>query len=212
MARCVYCGKDRGKRECPALGGLISPSCCGQNRGIRINCPPDCRYFVEHEEYQRERLAPDFHAAWLEHIEPLYRERRVEALDFLAFVEISVYQYFLRETQGTDEDLVEGLEHVSRKLSPIQVIEAPGSRLGQHLWQAVESLNREGRGVDPEEGQEAVAALIKAVKALAEDGEPRQALQGLLGHVEQYLGVPEGLEEREAGAIETPRIVYPGQP
>jgi len=71
--------------------------------------------------------------------------------------------------------------------------------------------------LSPEDAQAAVEALLKAVRALRRDGEPRQALHGLLGHVEAVLGVPEELKakakgERE-GLIETPgpRILKPGE-
>ncbi len=42
--KCVVCGR-RGRRVCPALGGLICTSCCGAKRGSDITCPPDCSYF-----------------------------------------------------------------------------------------------------------------------------------------------------------------------
>jgi hypothetical protein len=42
--KCPICGK-RGKRPCPATGGLICPACCGSNRGSKLNCPPECGFF-----------------------------------------------------------------------------------------------------------------------------------------------------------------------
>ena len=38
---CDVCGR-RGKRDCPAVEGVICPACCGANRGGELNCPPDC--------------------------------------------------------------------------------------------------------------------------------------------------------------------------
>lgn len=210
MTACVYCHQDKGKRECPALGGRISPSCCGENRGVRIDCPPECRYYLKNEEYQRGRWAPEFHEIWIGQTEPFYRQRQTEILDFIVYLEIAIYRYFLEETRGTDDDLLDALHHVKRKLSPIQVIESPSSRLGQHLWEAVEEHHRHGRGIDADEGQEATEALVETVRSLMNDGEPRRALHGLLGHVEHYLGVPEGIDEEERQkTIETPRIITP---
>jgi hypothetical protein len=42
--KCPICGK-RGKRPCPATGGLICPACCGSRRGSKLNCPSECRFF-----------------------------------------------------------------------------------------------------------------------------------------------------------------------
>ena len=43
--KCVSCNQRKGRRECPALGGLICTQCCGSKRGIEIKCPDDCSYF-----------------------------------------------------------------------------------------------------------------------------------------------------------------------
>ena len=211
MTSCVYCHKDKGRRECPALGGLISTACCGQHRGIRIDCPSHCKYFKAHEEYQRSRLGPEFHQAWMRATEPLYRERRPEPLDFIVFLEISVYQYFLQQTRGTDEELYEALEFLKRKLSPVEVIETPGSPLGKHLAEAARGYTDKKRGLDPERAQKAVDALVGSVQSLKDGAEPRKALHGLMGHVEIYIGVPAGMLAERPTAIETPRIVLPGQ-
>ena len=32
----------KSKRECPALGEVISSARCGEERGERIACPDDC--------------------------------------------------------------------------------------------------------------------------------------------------------------------------
>jgi hypothetical protein len=44
MATCSYCQQRKGKRSCPALGGMICASCCGQHRLQEIDCPSDCTY------------------------------------------------------------------------------------------------------------------------------------------------------------------------
>jgi hypothetical protein len=38
---CGVCGR-KGKRNCPAVGGVICPACCGAKRGGELDCPPDC--------------------------------------------------------------------------------------------------------------------------------------------------------------------------
>lgn len=209
MAPCAYCGKDQGRRRCPALRGLISPSCCGRNRGVRITCPPHCKYFKAHEEYQRARLGPEFHQAWITHTEPFYQKGQMDLIDFIAFLELSIYQYFLQQTRGTDEDIKEALEFLKRQLSPIKVIETSGSSLGKHLWEGARAYLEDRPAVDHEQAQEAVGVLINVVKSLKGGAEPRQALQGLLGHVERYIGVP--LADEKPSTIETPHVITPDE-
>ncbi len=213
-ALCVYCHEERGRRSCPALGGLICPSCCGRHRGVEVDCPPHCKHFREHEEYRRQRLGSLFHQAWLEAASPFYRAGRRALLNFLAFLELEIYRFFVEQTRGTDEQLVEALEYTKQKLGPIELIEAPpASPLSRHLWEAVRKYVQErGDALAPEDAQTAVEVLLAAVRALQQDGEPRQALHGLLGHVEQFLGVPEELKAKSAESlIETPKILRPGE-
>lgn len=217
-APCVRCRAERGRRACPALDGPICPACCGRHRGVEIECPPHCKYFREHEEYQRRRLGPAFHRVWVDAVDPLYRAGRRAPLDFLLFLELEIYRFFTTErTRGTDAQLVEALERLRSKLGPIELIEAPPeSPLGRRLLEAARAyLQRQGGALDPEDARAAVEALLKAVRALQRDGEPRQALHGLLGHVEAVLGVPEELKAKakREGLIETPgpRILKPGE-
>jgi hypothetical protein len=176
-----------------------------------MDCPAHCKYFKAHEEYQRSRLGPEFHRAWLGATAPVYRDRRSELLDFIVFLEISLYQYFLQQTRGTDEDLTAALEFLQRKLSPVEVIETPGSLLGKHLTEAARGYIDKKRSLVPEQAQQAVDALVGAVQALKDEAEPRRALHGLLGHVERYIGVPEALLSEKPTAIEMPKIILPGQ-
>ena len=39
---CIYCERRKGKRTCPALGGMICTQCCGEHRLREITCPRDC--------------------------------------------------------------------------------------------------------------------------------------------------------------------------
>ncbi len=54
--KCVSCGNRKGKRHCPALGGSICPVCCGQKRGVEINCPSGCVYYVEGQKQHQLKV------------------------------------------------------------------------------------------------------------------------------------------------------------
>src|SRR5437899_11831637 len=60
MSQCVYCTQRKGKRPCPALGGLICSQCCGEHRIVRGSCPSDCVYLESGGDYQQKRLARQF--------------------------------------------------------------------------------------------------------------------------------------------------------
>ena len=45
--KCELCDKRKPKRYCPAKRTSICPVCCGEKRGVEINCPLDCQYYVE---------------------------------------------------------------------------------------------------------------------------------------------------------------------
>ena len=42
MPACATCGGGKAKRQCPALGRAICPTCCGSKRQVEIRCPSDC--------------------------------------------------------------------------------------------------------------------------------------------------------------------------
>ncbi|MFN4219193.1 MAG: hypothetical protein ACK4HB_07960, partial [Candidatus Bipolaricaulia bacterium] len=129
MSLCIYCSKRAGKRACPALGGLICPTCCGQHRGIEISCPISCKYFKTHEGYHRVRLAEEFHALWLEKTEPLYKAGKERLIDLMAMVEMLVYQFYRERALGTDSEVLEALEFLQRRFGPVLIAEAGGTAL-----------------------------------------------------------------------------------
>lgn len=42
--KCILCHQRKGKRLCPAKGGLICAQCCGEKRILEIDCPESCQY------------------------------------------------------------------------------------------------------------------------------------------------------------------------
>ncbi len=49
--RCPSCGRQKGKRACPALGRTICTVCCGTKRIVEIECPADCVYLASAREH-----------------------------------------------------------------------------------------------------------------------------------------------------------------
>jgi hypothetical protein len=51
---CPICEKRKAVRFCPAKGEKICAVCCGTEREVSIDCPPDCSYLVAAHRYEDE--------------------------------------------------------------------------------------------------------------------------------------------------------------
>ena len=51
----MVCKKKKGKRNCPALGGVICALCCGTNKENQIDCPVDCFFLSKSKKYFTDR-------------------------------------------------------------------------------------------------------------------------------------------------------------
>jgi len=55
---CAICGKRRPERFCPAKGEKICAPCCGREREVTLDCPPDCAYLIAAHRYEQEHRKP----------------------------------------------------------------------------------------------------------------------------------------------------------
>jgi hypothetical protein len=55
---CPICGKRRPDRFCPAKGEKICAPCCGKEREVTLDCPPDCAYLISAHRYEQEHRKP----------------------------------------------------------------------------------------------------------------------------------------------------------
>lgn len=55
---CPVCHRRPPKRFCPAKGEKICAVCCGQEREVTIDCPPDCSYLIAAHRYEAEHRKP----------------------------------------------------------------------------------------------------------------------------------------------------------
>ncbi|HIC95206.1 TPA: hypothetical protein EYP12_01090 [Candidatus Bipolaricaulota bacterium] len=220
MELCAHCGRAKGTRRCPALGpdSSICARCCGEHRGVRLDCPSTCSYYQRHERYQRERLGAEFRRRWLEAHEGLYRDGRGRLLEFILFLESLIYRYYRDRTGGSDREVREGLEFVKRQLGPLLVVEGslrPG--LGEHLIEGIEGYLEKGR-IDREEALEGVEKTISFLEEFSGSSSgggggsnPRRYLQGLMGHVKRDFDLPEEEEDRRRPGPGSGLIITPDQ-
>lgn len=55
---CPICARKRPERFCPAKGEKICAPCCGKEREITLDCPPDCSYLIAAHRYEQEHRKP----------------------------------------------------------------------------------------------------------------------------------------------------------
>lgn len=110
--KCVHCNRSRGKRFCPAKNGDICPRCCGEYRGIEINCPPDCEYFIEGQKNHQQRIAK----LRVQKEGPRTYIKRAELYtanpEMFALIEKCIASMYRSNRRIDDKDLETGLEQV----------------------------------------------------------------------------------------------------
>ena len=112
--KCIICGKEKAKRFCPAKNSHICPKCCGEKRGIEINCPSDCEYFIEGQKHHqqkitRQRLRKEGAKSYIRR-EELYNKNP----EFFALIEIAIANSFRANKKLNNRDLIRGLEQVRK--------------------------------------------------------------------------------------------------
>ena len=49
---CAICRTRRPRRSCPGVHGDICAICCGKEREVTVDCPPDCEYLREARKHE----------------------------------------------------------------------------------------------------------------------------------------------------------------
>ncbi|MBS3765761.1 hypothetical protein KGY71_04485 [Candidatus Bipolaricaulota bacterium] len=190
--KCVYCGKRKGERECPALGGMICSRCCGEHRAVDISCPPDCRYFQKHEEFQQSKQAEPYRDTWVEENEDLLEDEQREMVEAIGILETLIYYRFREDTTLTDRRIINGLNGLENQL---KTIELPGTttEFSDFAMEELEPLMEKGK-VSREKLKEATSRLLTICERFSDDS--RRLVQGIVGRVKEDYNIP----EEESGA------------
>jgi hypothetical protein len=204
MSKCVYCHQRKGKRSCPALGGLICSICCGEHRGIAIRCPLDCIYFESNEVYQREKVGEQYEEVYQQVLDGLVRRSQKaaqKATMILNLVGWISYRQARKHPDTLDWEIRAGLEDVRQRLSPLAIPNKTGTPYGDVLWREMQEFLKTER-LD----QDTVAAGIDAARHLittisGEALKTNRYLKGLIHYMEShYPGLKQQLAEEEGGS------------
>lgn len=107
--KCILCRERKAKRYCPAKRGSICAVCCGEKRGVEIDCPLDCPFYIEGLKYQqekvsRQRLRKEGVGSYVKRAE-LYKKNP----QVFAKIEIAIANMFRANKKLTNQDLAEAL-------------------------------------------------------------------------------------------------------
>ncbi|HUI52991.1 MAG TPA: hypothetical protein VLX60_14480 [Terriglobales bacterium] len=106
---CPICNKRKAERFCPAKAEKICAVCCGVEREVTLDCPPDCGYLLAAHRYEEQhprpipadtpllevRLSPD-----LVHLHP----------QFLSTLAFAIAKFCAGEPATTDPDVLAALQ------------------------------------------------------------------------------------------------------
>lgn len=118
--KCILCNSRKAKRYCPAKRDEICPICCGEKRGVEIDCPLDCRYFIEGQKHHqqkvmKQRIRKDGAQAYVRRAQ-LYSQNP----ELYAQIEITIAETFGMNKRLRDEDLASALKLVADTLETEQ--------------------------------------------------------------------------------------------
>src|SRR5262249_34283818 len=143
MSQCVYCKQRKGKRPCPALGGLICSQCCGEHRIVRISCPTDCGYLGAGSDYQQKRLSEHFMPVRREFYREISELGGEKAVALYNLIEVVTFSYFQGRRDGQDAEVVAAIQALRRTLSPLHVPSVPVPVFAEHLKKEYDSFKKQ---------------------------------------------------------------------
>ncbi len=209
MSLCSYCHNRRGKRPCPALGGLICSPCCGEHRLTRISCPTDCTYLDTGSDYQQKRLGAQFAPVRRDFYQELDHLGGHKAVAFFNLIEVITFGYFEGRRDGQDVEVITALQTLRRTLSPLHVPTGPAPLFAEHLKKEYEAFRKQ----NPEQIADASDALqildrtAQFISTFSEnDFQSSRFLKGLIGYVKmEHPEIATHLKkQRESGHILLP--------
>jgi len=110
---CPICEKRKAARYCPAKAEKICAVCCGTEREVTIDCPPDCTYLISAHRYEDE------HQRSLPADTPLFEERIPQDIvhthqQLMAALAFSIAKFCAAQPAATDPDVLEALQALAQ--------------------------------------------------------------------------------------------------
>ena len=205
MMKCVYCHAAKGRRACPALGGMICSACCGENRLIHITCPADCPYLEAGTDYQRQRVGELFRQDRRRAYREVVEIGGEKAAELLNLVELVCFSYFHDKATALDAEVLAALEFIRRLLSPLHFPAPNVPAFSQYLHKEFKAYV-EREKIDQQQTQQVVDAALKLIKDFSGTGlRSNRFLTGLIGCLS--VDHPETARRLKSEGTDQPQIV-----
>jgi hypothetical protein len=214
--RCVSCGHRKGKRACPALGGLICTVCCGTKRLVEVRCPADCGYLSTsriHPPSVVQRQQEIDRAMLLPLLQGLSERQARLFLMFAALVARHESDLLHKLVDGdiseACESLASTLETASRGIVyEHQPASLPAQRLMSELKALVADVSKTAGSSLERDAAIALRRIEHAAKMMMTAG-PGHDLQGLFTRMLSPAGGPDVQRDAPAGPEPPPSLIIP---
>lgn len=164
MALCVSCGKQKGKRACPALGGQICSVCCGTKRQKEIECPAGCVYLNPAGGYQAERaVSREIAAAFRSEEDDVFQDP-VVALSFAAPIESGFAEAFSRNPRVLDRHIGDALVKAYRAMAGETDWPTPSGPLEETVFQIVRDADKACSQLTREQKALTLLRILRSIK------------------------------------------------
>jgi hypothetical protein len=140
---CPICQKRKPGRFCPAKAEKICAVCCGTERELSIDCPPDCGYLVSAHRYE------DQHPRSLPADTPLLDVRITSGTlhtygQFLSAIAFTIAKFCATQPSATDPDVLAALRALADTYktlaSGIFYEQPPPAHLQHQLYDALSAF------------------------------------------------------------------------
>lgn len=173
---CPICQKRKAKRFCPAKAESICSVCCGTEREVTIDCPPECPHLVASRQYDYERREVDWDKIPFADtkIPPSFVIAHQDLLLMLAY---KVCLYARENPELVDEDVIAAVQSLAQtyrtRASGIIYEQTPNYRLQRELY---DELKNAIADYQEEGGQRAGVIGVRNVATGVRDSEIRDTL------------------------------------
>lgn len=182
---CPICEKRKAARFCPAKGEKICAVCCGTEREVIIDCPPDCAYLVAAHRYESE------HPRSLPADTPLLGEKIPQDIVYthqqlMAAFAFSIAKFCAVQPSAVDNDVLAALQALAQTYKTLAsgVIygKPPDAPLPRELYAALTAFLGEAKKQQAERGGSAslkdseifyVLVFLYRMGLLRTNGRPR---------------------------------------
>ncbi len=125
MPKCEICKEKKARRNCPAIGKTICPSCCASKRLKEIDCPTDCEHLTSGQDFKERKDIEKVVRTGLYAMEKdISKDNKEVVLSLISEIESFLAEEFYENIDVNDHKIYNALSKVyafySGKLSDIK--------------------------------------------------------------------------------------------